>query len=301
MRTAPHSGRLRPAWPKILLRFGAWFAEAKTATGYCNASELRELGPETVTSESGSNDGGQSSTNGELSHDVLGDTQLGRGLKDLLREIGKEKDALQKQLASPGASGSASQDGADFDASLSRFDQALGLAATGENGSGSAGDGAASAHGSPSTPEKATAAADPAGADVGAEMSQAMSGMEAVLQRFAQAERRRCEQMLAEWKVQLKKATMIVIKKQVDSARARWTQNLSGSEAKIADHYRRLKVLADKVARQKAQIQKAKKELEEKLEVADRLHNEFDEIRNVLGGQIGAIAALDENDDPAES
>ena len=56
--------------------------------------------------------------------------------------------------------------------------------------------------------------------------------------------------------------------------------------------------LADKVARQKAQIQKAKRELEQKLEVADKLHNEFDEIRNVLDGQIGAIEALDENDTP---
>jgi hypothetical protein len=43
------------------------------------------------------------------------------------------------------------------------------------------------------------------------------------------------------------------------------------------------------------------KELEKKLEVADRLHNEFDEIRQVLDGQIGAIDALDKDDEPAES
>jgi hypothetical protein len=62
-----------------------------------------------------------------------------------------------------------------------------------------------------------------------------------------------------------------------------------------------LKLLTDRVAKQKAQIQKAKTELEKKLDVADRLHNEFDEIRSVLDGQIGAIDALDKNDDPAES
>ena len=101
--------------------------------------------------------------------------------------------------------------------------------------------------------------------------------------------------------MQLKKATMIVIKKQVDTARAKWMQNQSIGEAKIAEHYRRLKARADKVARQKAQIQQAKKELEKKLEVADRLHTEFDEIRQVLDGQIGAIDALDKSDDPAES
>lgn len=258
-----------------------------------------------MTSEFGSNDGGKSSTDGELSHDALGDTQLGRGLKELIKEIGKEKDALQKGLASAQAPGGDSRDGDDFDASLSRFDQALELAASGEDGSGNADHGGAHAKGRSSIPgnatEKTAEAADPTGADAGAEMSQAMSGMEAVLQQFAEAEHRRCEQKLAEWKVQLKKATMIVIKKQVDTARARWMQNLSANEAKIADHYRRLKVLTDKVARQKAQIQKAKKELEEKLAVADRLHDEFDEIRNVLDGQIGAIDALDKNDDPAES
>ena len=245
-----------------------------------------------MTSKSKSNDGGKSSTDGELSHDALGDTQLGRGLKELMKEIGEERNALQKGLASAQASGGESRDGDDFDTSLSRFDQALELAAAGEDGP---------ADGPSSTPEKAGEAAGPAGADAGAEISQAMSGMEAVLQRFAQAERRRCEQKLAEWKVQLKKATMIVIKKRVDTARERWMQNQAANEAKIADHYRRLKVLTDKVAMQKAEIQKAKKELEEKLEVADRLHTEFDEIRNVLGGQIGAIDALDKNDDPAES
>jgi DNA repair exonuclease SbcCD ATPase subunit len=130
-----------------------------------------------------------------------------------------------------------------------------------------------------------------------AEISEALSGMESLLQRFAEAERHRSERQLAEWKDQLKKATMIVIKKQVDAARARWEKNQSGSQAKVAEQYQRLKALADKVARQKAQIQKAKKELERKLDVADRLHDEFDEIRNVLGGQIGAIDALDENDD----
>jgi regulator of replication initiation timing len=77
-------------------------------------------------------------------------------------------------------------------------------------------------------------------------------------------------------------------------------QNLSANEARIAEHYRRLKGLADKVAKQKAQIQAAKKELEQKLEVADRLHTEFDEIRQVLGGQIGAIDALEKNGEDEE-
>lgn len=80
-------------------------------------------------------------------------------------------------------------------------------------------------------------------------------------------------------------------------ARAKWMKNLSANQETIAEHYRRLKSLTDRVARQKAQIRKAKKEWEKKLDVADRLHHEFDEIRSVLDGQIGAIEALDKNEE----
>jgi DNA repair exonuclease SbcCD ATPase subunit len=253
-----------------------------------------------VTSESGSNDSGPPSASGEASYDALGDTQLGRSLKELIKEIGKEKEALQKGLASAKTSSAGSDEGEDFDPSQTRFDQALELAASAAGHPDDNGKRSESAD-RPSPAQQAPPTADGTDLTADPEISQAMSGMEAVLQRFAEAERRRSEEKIAEWKVQLKKATMIVIKKQVDNARARWMQNLSANEAKIAEHYRRLKALADKVARQKAQIQAAKKELEQKLEVADRLHTEFDEIRNVLDGQIGALSALDENDDPAES
>ena len=274
---------------------------SKAANGYGRACEAHLFGHEIVSTDSGSSDGGPPSKYGEIPNDALGDTQLGRGLRELIKEIGKEKDALQNGLIPDDASGTESQDGDGFDPSQTRFDQALELAASVQEEPSAAGNGAAKPAGTPSGQEKAAAEAKSADADADAEIVQAMSGMEAVLQRFAQAERRRNEQEIAEWKVQLKKATMIVIKKQVDTARAKWIKNLSAHEAAIAEHYRRLKVLADKVARQKAQIQLAKKELEEKLNVADRLHTEFDEIRNVLDGKIDAIDALDKNDDPAAS
>ncbi len=251
-----------------------------------------------MTDGSGSNDGERPSGDGGTSHDALGDTHLGRSLKELISEIGKEKDALQEGLDSGEAGGTGDQDGDDFDPSQTRFDQALELAVTTPAGTPTAGSDAA---GRSPAPADAAATSAAAGARTGPGISQAMSGLEAVLRRYAEAEQRRCEQQIAEWKVQLKKATMIVIKKQVDTARAKWMRNQSTSEARIAEHYRRLKALADKVARQKAQIQQAKKELEKKLEVADRLHTEFDEIRQVLDGQIGAIDALDEGDDPTES
>jgi hypothetical protein len=239
-----------------------------------------------------------------MSHDSLGDTQLGRSLKELIKEIGKEKEALAAQAAAGKGAGAADQDADDFDPSQTRFDKALELAAAAtatappERPSPEAES--APEH-APPPPSEAAGDAGTAGGDADSEVSQAVAGMESILRRFAEAERRRSEEKIAEWKVQLKKATMIVIKKQVDTARAKWMKNLSAQEARVAEHYRRLKALADKVAKQKAQIQAAKLELEQKLEVADRLHTEFDEIRQVLGGQIGAIDALEDGEESDET
>jgi vacuolar-type H+-ATPase subunit I/STV1 len=254
-----------------------------------------------VSGDSESNDGRRSSANSEASHDALGDTHLGRSLKELIKEIGKEKDAAQKGLAPGKTSAAEIQDAESYDLTESRFDQDLEVVVSAQRGATTEDPTAARARGGSSQKKKVAKSADPASGDTDPEVSEAMSGLEAILQQFAAAERRRAEQQLAEWKEQLKKATMIVIKKQVDTARARWMQGQGANQAKMAEQYRKLKALADKVAKQKAQIQKAKQELEQKLEVADKLHNEFDEIRNVLDGQIGAIDALDEGDGPSES
>ena len=261
-----------------------------------------------MSNDSGSTDGGQIPGSDEASHDALGDTQLGRSLKELIKEIGKEKEALKRAL-DPALVAEAEQQAAeeDFDPSLTRFDQALELAATRppeprSNGSDTESQVDSAAPPVPAPGPAATPAADDsAQSPAEAAIAHAMIGMEEVLRRFAEAERKRAEEELAEWKIQLKKATMIVIKKQVDTARARWMENQTFNEAKVAEHYQRLKALADKVAKQKAQIQKAKQELEKKLEVADRLHTEFDEIRSVLDGQIGAIDALDEGNGEEEA
>ncbi len=135
---------------------------SEAVTGYGSACELRELGLKTVTSDSGSKDGGKSLAGGDIPEDALGDTQLGRSLKELIKEIGKEKDALQKGLAEREALGSGSQDGDDFDPSLTRFDQILELAAGTQEGSEGAGNGAANTDRPSSAPGNSAEADVPA-------------------------------------------------------------------------------------------------------------------------------------------
>jgi hypothetical protein len=69
----------------------------------------------------------------EASGGDLGNTQLGRSLKELIAEIGKEKDALQQKLTCGEAPGSESQDADAFDPSQSHFDQVLELAGSAED------------------------------------------------------------------------------------------------------------------------------------------------------------------------
>jgi len=254
-----------------------------------------------VTSDPGSNDGEWASASSGASHDDLGNTKVGRSLTELIAEIRNEKNTLDQKLACDEPAGTASQDADAFDPTQSHFDETLEQVTAAADEPDPVEAEPAQAAGDPPAADEAAHAAGPADMAVDADMSQAVSGIEAILQRFAAAERRRCEQQLADWKAHIKSATMVVIKKQVDAARAKWLENQAASEAKIAEQYQKLKALADSVARQKAQIQGAKKELEAKLAVADRLHTEFDEIRQVLDGQIGAIDALEVNDEPDET
>ncbi|MDX1529776.1 MAG: hypothetical protein R3337_14195, partial [Gammaproteobacteria bacterium] len=116
------------------------------------------------------------------------------------------------------------------------------------------------AHGSEASAESA---------EVESTIAQLVSEIETALQRFTQSERQRADQLIAE------------------------------KEAQVAEQYRKLRSLADKVAKQKAQIQEAKQELKAKLELADRLHIEFDGIRQVLNGKLGVLEELDKEDEAA--
>ena len=101
-------------------------------------------------------------------------------------------------------------------------------------------------------------------------IAQLVSEIETALQRFTEGERRRADQLIAE------------------------------KEARVAEQYRKVRNLADKVAKQKAQIQEAKNELKAKLELADRLHIEFDGIRQVLNGKLGILDQLDKEEKAEE-
>jgi hypothetical protein len=242
----------------------------------------------------------QSSTSEEISQDALGDTHLGKNLGNLIREIGRQQKIIQQKAAAPKFGGGEFQDSDTADR-VERLDEALNVVAEQKEKIESAltfvDRGTDDEDAARSTVTKTGLSAGPARSDTGDALSSALSQIESTLRQFAEMERSRYEKELEDWKGKFKKAAMIAIKKQVETARASWARKSSENEAKVAEHYKKLKVLADKIARQKVEIQKAKQELREKLELADRLHVEFDGIRQVLDGKLGVLEELDKSDD----
>lgn len=55
------------------------------------------------------------------------------------------------------------------------------------------------------------------------------------------------------------------------------------------------------MSRQKAEIQQARSDLEDKLKIANALHKEVDEIRRVLTERIGNIEGLESGGEPGGS
>lgn len=244
----------------------------------------------------------QSSTSEEISQDALGDTHLGKNLGHLIREIGRQQKIIQEKAAAARVGGGGIQDSDTADR-MDRLNEALNVVAEQKEKSESAlaylDLGKDDEDDSPLAATNAGVSVGSAQSRAGDALSSALSDIESTLRQFAKMERSRYEKELEDWKAKFKKAAMIAIKKQVDAARANWARKSSDNDAKVAEHYKKLKVLADKVAKQKVEIQKAKQELREKLELADRLHVEFDGIRQVLDGKLGVLDQLEKDEDQA--
>jgi hypothetical protein len=252
-----------------------------------------------VDTEKEKRDDEQTSTSEEISQDALGDTHLGKNLGHLIREIGRQQKRIQEKAAAKVTAGEF-QDSDTADR-IERLDEALSVVAANKENSSPAlafvEHGKKENAATSSTVAGSDVSAGSSHSDTGGAFADALSEIEATLQRFAELERRRNEQELDDWKAKFKKAAIIAIKKQVETAKANWAKKSSENETKVAEHYKKLKLLADKVARQKVEIQKAKQELKEKLELADRLHVEFDGIRQVLDGKLGVLDELEKDDD----
>jgi hypothetical protein len=64
-------------------------------------------------------------------------------------------------------------------------------------------------------------------------------------------------------------------------------------ELSLRRHYQRLVRLANKITRQKAELQRARRDLEKKLGATDSLYREVHDIRRMLTQSIGNLEGLE--------
>lgn len=133
------------------------------------------------------------------------------------------------------------------------------------------------------------------------EMSQITRDMLLKLRRcvsaFASAQRLRYEEQLRSRTAQIEIAATKELHRKAEEIRLIYQGKLEAKELSLRRHYQRLVRLANKITRQKAELQQARKDLEQKLSATDSLYREVHDIRRMLTQRIGNLDGLDAEDD----
>ena len=137
------------------------------------------------------------------------------------------------------------------------------------------------------------------------EMSQITREMLLKLRRcvsaFASAQRLRYEEQLRARTAQAEIAATKELHRKAEEIRLTYQAKFEAKELTLKRYYQRLVRLANKITRQKAELQRARKDLEEKLGATDSLYREVHDIRRMLAQRIGTLDGLDAEDDNSKS
>lgn len=133
------------------------------------------------------------------------------------------------------------------------------------------------------------------------EMSQITRDMLLKLRRcvsaFASAQRLRYEEQLRARTAQIEMAATKELHRKAEEIRLVYQTKFEAKELSLRTHYQRLVRLANKITRQKAELQQARKDLVQKLGATDSLYREVHDIRRMLTQRIGNLDGLDAEDD----
>jgi CRP-like cAMP-binding protein len=137
------------------------------------------------------------------------------------------------------------------------------------------------------------------------EMSQITREMLLKLRRcvsaFASAQRLRYEEQLRARTAQVEMAATKELHRKAEEIRLIYQAKFEAKELSLRRHYQRLVRLANKITRQKAELQQARKDLEQKLSTTDSLYREVHDIRRMLTQRIGNLDGMDAEDDNNKS
>jgi rhodanese-related sulfurtransferase len=114
---------------------------------------------------------------------------------------------------------------------------------------------------------------------------------------FASAQRLRYEEQLRARTAQIEVAATKELHRKAEEIRLIYQSKYEAKELSLRRHYQRLVRLANKITRQKAELQSARRDLEQKLGATDSLYREVHDIRRMLRQRIGNLDGLDSDDD----
>ncbi|MGH8595368.1 MAG: hypothetical protein ACREXT_01775, partial [Gammaproteobacteria bacterium] len=79
------------------------------------------------------------------------------------------------------------------------------------------------------------------------------------------------------------------LRKRDAQLKQRYADHYRKKEQILRDNYQKLMGLANKISQQKAQLQQARKQFEEKLKAANAVYKQVEDMRRLLGEHIGSI------------
>ncbi|MFT4583950.1 MAG: CRP-like cAMP-binding protein [Gammaproteobacteria bacterium] len=88
---------------------------------------------------------------------------------------------------------------------------------------------------------------------------------------------------------QIRLAAAVEVRKRQDLSRQRYEQQYKKKELQLRAHYKKLMALANKISEQKAHLQAAKKQFEDKLSAANAVYKQVEDMRKTLRQHIGDL------------
>ena len=209
--------------------------------------------------------------NERLDRDEFAETTTGEELAELIDEIYRQRDALvEPDIASASGDG-----GID-----PLIDQD-----------------APTVLGAPST--SAPRGADVLGIDADDILSEIMhevdTGLSALVRQCVEQQRTAIAVRVRERLARIERAAQQRVAAHERELTARFESQHAENEKRLTETYDRLTSLANRISHQKADIQKARKALEEMLRTANRVHREVHRVGNALVDQIDHLDVLNED------
>ena len=261
---------------EVLAEPGSTTAEEDSNSQTAIGSPLEQVQPAELATNLESNE--------PISRDLYDDTYVGKSLADLIDQMHTRHRELVRESTGPAAETEETSAPVidlelfetQVEPSLPRMEQASVEVIT---------------------PVEPDAQSGPARTADGDELSQLLSEFESrlriFLERATKSQRQNLQTQLAQRIEKVKEAAVKEVRRQSQAYRDKYRTDHTERERVIRVQYDKLMGLAHKISRQKAELQRARRELEGKLQATTRLQEEIDGLRDTLTESIGHFDELE--------